>query len=248
MNAIQELRSRLLNPKSSFAAVEAYKTARTNLMFTRVGEGCQIIAFTSSFPSEGKTLSCANLAKTIAQNGQKVLLIDADLRRLTTSCLFQAQKKTGLSEYLAGIPQAGSADKTAASLLIEEEPNLYILPSGQIPPNPAELLASKQMEDLLREVSWQFDDVLIDTPPVSIVTDALVLAKVVTGYILLVQAGTTPLSELQYTVQHLQQVGANILGFLLNDLDAKSGSYKYHSYEGYSAGKYSKSNASAMVN
>ena len=240
VNSLQEMRSRLLNSNSPFAAVEAYKATRTNLLFTKAGDGCQTIVFTSSFSAEGKTLNCANLAKTIAQNGQKVLLIDADMRRPMVSRLFQTPKEHGLSECLAGILNTEQSGETVDSLLIEKEPNFYILPSGQIPPNPAELLASKQMEDLIKELSWQFDYVLIDTPPVSVVTDALVLTKMVSGYVLLVHAGTTQLNELQNTVQRLEQVGANIYGFILNNVDVKSGSYKYHNYSNYSAKRYSK--------
>ena len=237
-NSLQEMQSRLLQPNSSFAAVEAYKAARTNLLFSKAGDGCRTIAFTSSFSSEGKTLTCANLAKTIAQNGQKVLLIDADMRRPMVSHLFQTPKGYGLSEYLAGIATFGQDGETPGSLLIEKESNFYILPSGQIPPNSAELLASQRMEVLLGELSALFDYVLIDTPPVLVVTDALVLSKMISGYVLLVQAGNTPLKELQTTVQRLERVGANILGFILNDANARGGTYKRHYDSAHSAGRY----------
>lgn len=230
----------LLNRNSPFAAMEAYRAARTNLLFTRVGEGCQSIVITSTDLSEGKSISCANLALSMANNKKKVLIIDADLRCPVMHRIFNISNEIGLSEYLAGFQKA---DKPGDHALIVKSryDNLSILPAGHIPPNPAELLASRRMSNLLETLSKTFDYILIDTPPIAIMTDAAVLSAAVQGYILVVRAGKTPLGALQNVVLHLQQLGANLLGFLLNDLNVKTGSYKYSRYSKYSTrGRYDK--------
>lgn len=236
------LKRGLIGQHSSFAAREAYKAARTNLLFTRVGDGCQKLAFTSTFASEGKTVNCCNLALTLAQNGQKVLIIDGDMRRPMVHNLFAIANQSGLSEFLAGLTIAADNGNCQAVPLVETEyPNLSVLPSGHVPPNPAELLASQRMKSLLEAMSLQFDYIFIDTPPISVVTDAAVLTQNIHGYLLVVRAGITPLEDLHSVVLKMEQLGANILGFILNDLDSKSGSYKYAGYRSYSKYGYQKS-------
>ncbi|MEG2678747.1 MAG: CpsD/CapB family tyrosine-protein kinase [Oscillospiraceae bacterium] len=226
----------LLDKHGNFAATEAYKAARTNLLFTRVADGCQILAFTSTFQREGKTVTCCNLAMSVAENGQKVLLIDADMRRPQIANMFDIPNKSGLSECLAGMLVLDEKGKPRDMPYVQTKyPNLAIIPSGHIPPNPAELLASERMKVLLEVASQHFDYIFIDAPPVSVVTDAAVLANVVHGYVLVVRAGMTPMESLRSVVLKMEQFGAHILGFVLNDLDAKSGSYKY---SGYSYNKY----------
>lgn len=217
----------LLGEESSFAVAEAYRSARTNLLFTRVGEGCQSIVVTSTQPSEGKSINCANLAATMAQNGKKVLIIDADLRCPVIHQIFNISNQNGLSEILAGINEG---EKLAFSST--EFQNLYVLPSGRIPPNPAELLSSKKMKELLDSLSKHFDYIMIDAPPLSVVTDAAVLSGFVQGFILVVRAGRVPVDDLRSVVGRLEQLGANILGFLLNDVDTSAGGAKYGRYKG----------------
>lgn len=222
----------LLNDNSSFAAVEAYHMARTNLLFTRVDDGCQSMVFTSTYLSEGKSINCANLAIAMTQNGKKVLLMDADLRCPVVHEIFGLPNQNGLSEVLAGI-----IEREKCKPLATATPNLYVLPSGSIPPNPSELLSSKRMSELIAHFSEEFDYIMIDTPPLSVVTDAAVLSKLVQGYVLVVRAGRVPTEELQNVVARLERLGANILGFLLNDMDSKTGN-KYGKYGSY--GKYNK--------
>ncbi|MEG2000545.1 MAG: CpsD/CapB family tyrosine-protein kinase [Evtepia sp.] len=220
------IRGKLLGEQSSFAANEAYKAARTNLMFTRNGEGCQTIAFTSTFPREGKTVTCCNLAISMSQNSQRVLIIDADMRKPMIANMFNIPNNLGLSEYLAGIRDP-NLENNSLPFVPTQHPNLSVIPSGHIPPNPAELLASTRMKLLLEQAANYFDYIFIDTPPVSVVTDAAVLVKNVKGYVFVARAGVTLLEDLHDAVLKMDQVDANILGFMLNDLDSKSGSYKY---------------------
>ncbi|MEG2570634.1 MAG: CpsD/CapB family tyrosine-protein kinase [Clostridia bacterium] len=232
--APEYIRRSLLGAQSTFAANEAYKAARTNLLFTRTGDGCQVIAFTSTFQGEGKTVNCCNLALSVAQNGQKVLIIDADMRRPMIANMFGIPNKTGLSQYLAGIVEADAKSGDKQLPIVQTEyPNLSVLTSGSVPPNSAELLSSERMKMLLDIVTEKFDYIFIDTPPISVVTDAAVLAQRVQGYVLVVRAGITHMENLRSVVAKMEQLNANVLGFILNDLDAKSGSYKYTGYRSY---------------
>jgi capsular exopolysaccharide synthesis family protein len=176
----------------------------------------------------------------MANNKKKVLIIDADLRCPVMHRIFNISNEIGLSEYLAGI-QKEDKPGDHAQIVKSRYDNLSILPAGHIPPNPAELLASRRMSDLLETLSKTFDYIMIDTPPIAIMTDAAVLSEAVQGYILVVRAGKTSMGALQNVVLHLQQLGANLLGFLLNDLNVKTGSYKYSRYSKYSTrGRYEK--------
>lgn len=226
----------LLSEESSFAVVEAYRSARTNLLFTKVGEGCQKIVFTSTQPSEGKSINCANLAATVAQNGKRVLLIDADLRCPVIHQIFNLPNQSGLSETLAGMNEGEKTPFSSTAF-----PNLYVMTAGRIPPNPAELLSSKRMPELLESLSERFDYIMIDTPPLSVVTDAAVLSGIVHGFILVVRAGHVPAEGVRTTVAKLERVGANILGFLLNDVGTSAGGYQYGRYKGY--GRYGSKHA-----
>ncbi len=236
---LQNIRQKMLGKKSSFAAVEAYKSTRTNLLFIGEGDGCKKIVFTSTFVGEGKTTNCINLGITLAQNGQKVLLIDADMRRPTAKGIFEINTKVGLSEILAGIATWENEPQDEPYIFRTKRRNLFVLHSGHIPPNPAELLASKQMKKLLEKCEQEFDYILIDTPPILVVTDAAVLANMVDGYVLIVRAGRTHKESLNESVMRLEQLEANIIGFIINDVDPKTSSYKYSSnrYK-YGSSKY----------
>ena len=225
-----KLRRHLINDRSPFAVVEAYKAARTNLMFMRSGEGCQKIAVTSTFEGEGKSINCINLSIALAQNGLRVLLIDADLRRPVVQRVFSAGTGDGLSELLAGIVDRRNLNNF---IIQTERENLSILPAGHTPPNPAELLASKQMEGLLNVLAEHYDYIMVDTPPVSVVTDAVVISHLVNGFIFVVRAGHTPIDGLKESVFQLEQVGAQVIGFIFNDANAKSSYQKYGKYGKY---------------
>ena len=226
-NSAVDVRKNLLSENSPFAMREAYSTIRTKLLFTGRGEKCPVFAVTSATMHNGKTTNAVNLAVSIASTVKKVLLIDGDMRKPTVHRYFGVENKNGLSEILAGLTNEVKIRKTGVD-------NLHILTSGSIPPNPAELFSSKQMDNLLDYVRNYFDYVIIDTPPVNVVTDAIVLAERITGYIFVVQSGTNHYAEVNYALETLQQMNGNVVGFVLNDMVGKS-SNRYGNY-GYRYG------------
>ncbi|MDD6603434.1 MAG: CpsD/CapB family tyrosine-protein kinase [Eubacteriales bacterium] len=212
---------KILNTESSFAVKEAYNSIRTNLMFTQKGEKCPVFVISSPTANNGKTINSINLAVSFAQIGKRTLLIDADMRNPTVHRMFSVPSKNGLSEILAGLTDNISVTKT-------EIENLSILTAGKIPPNPAELLASPRMDKLLEFVRDRYDCVFIDTPPINLVTDCTVFAGKTTGYILIVKTDTTDIHDLKTSVANLNQIDAEILGFIINDVNSKK--KKYYSY------------------
>ena len=214
---------KVLGADTPFAIKEAYNAIRTNLMFTSRGETCPIYAITSSGPSEGKTLNAINMSISFAQMGKRVLLIDADLRNPTINKYFNVSSGDGLSEFLAGM-------KNEVNLRHTDVDNLSILTGGKCPPNPAELLTNEKMKDLIELFKQHFECIFIDTPPIELVTDASVISGMVTGYLFVVKNGATELAMVKHSISALEYVGANVLGFLLNDVNPKSRRY-YKSYK-----------------
>lgn len=212
---------KILCADSSFSVKEAYNSIRTNLLFIQQGEKCPIFVVTSPTANNGKTINTINLAVSFAQMGKRTLLIDADMRNPTMHRMFSIPVKNGLSEILAGLTDSISVSKTGIE-------NLSVLTAGKIPPNPAELLSSSRMDKLLEFVREHYDCVFIDTPPINIVTDSTLFAQKVTGYVLIVKTDTTNINEVKTTVSNLEQINANILGFVLNDVT--SNKKKYYSY------------------
>ena len=190
-------------------------------MFTQKGEKCPVFVISSPTANNGKTINSINLAVSFAQIGKRTLLIDADMRNPTVHRMFSVPSKNGLSEILAGLTDNISVTKT-------EIENLSILTAGKIPPNPAELLASPRMDKLLEFVRDRYDCVFIDTPPINLVTDCTVFAGKTTGYILIVKTDTTDIHDLKTSVANLNQIDAEILGFIINDVNSKK--KKYYSY------------------
>lgn len=213
---------KMLNNDTPFAIKEAYNSVRTNLMFTNKGEACPIYVVTSAMPNDGKTINCINVAISFAQMGKRTLIIDADMRNPTVHHIFGMSLQDGLSEILAGMV-------TNVNIKPTELDCLSVLSAGKIPPNPAELLSGEKLEILLKFVRNRFDYIFIDTPPVEVVTDASVLAKKVTGFLLVVRNGVTDLSVIKHSVSTLEQVDASVVGFLLNDINPKNQRY-YKNY------------------
>ena len=226
----------ILSEKTSFAVSEAYKTARTNLQFVSNDDGCNVIAFTSSMPAEGKTLSCVNMAICLSQNGKRVLLIDSDMRKPQIATTLGLEKMPGLSDLLAGFIKISDNDRACARQKTSY-PNLDVITAGKNPPNPAELLAGNRLKELLDTLSSEYDYILIDTPPTLVVTDSLVIKNLVNGYVVVVRSGITGIDIAKETVGKLKQIDAKICGFILNGQKTK-GAGKYARYSKY--GKYGK--------
>lgn len=197
-----------------FRVVEAYKTLRTNILFSipAVEGRSKRIMFTSANPNEGKSTTSANTAITFAQQTDvKVLLIDADLRKATAHKYFGLSSKKGISNVLAGQDTLDNCIQR-----VPDMQNLYLMASGVLPPNPAELLAGKRMESLFEELDKRFDIVIIDTPPVNVVADALSICTYTDGVILVATDNKTSYNELQAAVNQLKIADAKILGVVLN--------------------------------
>lgn len=209
-----------LNPQSSIS--EQYRTIRTNIQFSSVDREIRSILVTSAGPSEGKSITVANLAVTFAQQGKKVLLVDADLRRPTIHHLFNQDNVYGFTNVLTRQMSLEGAVKVA------EVANLSILTSGPIPPNPAELLASKAMEQFFAHVNDQYDVVIFDAPPVVAVTDAQILANKCDGTILVVYSGKTEKELAVKASEMLQSAKGKLLGVVLNHKEMKDSNYYYY--------------------
>lgn len=214
-----------MNPKSPIS--EQYRTIRTTIEFKMIDQGIKSFLVTSSEASAGKSTTIANLAITFAQQGKKVLLIDADLRKPTVNLTFKVQNRVGLTNVLMN--QSSITDAQQRTRVSE---NLTIISSGPIPPNPSELLGSIAMKRLIESVTEFFDVILIDTPPLSLVTDAQVLSNYVGGVVIVAQANQTKKDGLLKTKKLLNQVQANILGVVLNGAEmSDSNSYYYYGVE-----------------
>lgn len=196
-------------PKSPIS--EAYRVLRTNIQFSAVDQEMQVLTVTSAQPKEGKTTTVANLAVAYAQEGKRVLMIDADLRQPMLHRIFIRPNEHGLTNILA------QRSKIEDECIATDVENLYLLPAGVKPPNPAELLSTKRMSSLLDQLRQQFDIVLIDTPPSLPFTDALVVASGSDGVLLVVCAGKSKRELVRKCKANLQHVKANVLGVVLNN-------------------------------
>lgn len=203
-------RRQILSEQSSFAMKEAYRTLRTNIRFALQGEGCKKFCITSSSQGEGKSITMMNLAIAFAETGHKVLLIDADMRRPAINRLLVEKATPGLSNVLAGLSDE------AEVLRKDVRPNLDVIFSGDIPPNPAELLDSDRMREMLEKLSKRYDYVLVDTPPVNVVSDACVVADMLDGALLLARQGRSRKESLKRAVNNLNLAGVKLLGCVFN--------------------------------
>jgi len=226
----------LKNPLSPLS--ESYRLIRSGLLLSSAEHPPKTIVITSMGPKEGKTSTTTNLARILAQNNKKVLVIDCDMRRPRMHSILGVPNEIGLSNYLSG-----TTKKNILHTLQGEE--FAIITSGPIPPNPAELLSSKKLELMLEKMSEVYDHILLDSPPIQSVTDSLTLSKIVDGTILVVRAGKTTHEMMESGLKKLRDVDCQILGFVLNGCkkhDIKSGYYYGYGY-GYSDSRYNKSDA-----
>jgi capsular exopolysaccharide synthesis family protein len=225
------------NPRSPIA--EAYRSLRTAVLFSNVDQTARTMVVTSAGPQEGKSFTSANLAIVLAQSSHRVLLIDADLRRPTQQNLFDKQPNYGLTNLLLDMPPAFDSSRLgdmysqlSRAVLATSIPGLFLMTTGELPPNPAELVGSSRMKALIKALATRFDFVIIDTPPILAVTDAVVLATRVDTVLLVTRAGSTRQSQLKHAVLRLQEVNANMSGVILNRINKQSGEY-YHYYKNY---------------
>ena len=226
---------RIINDASPFAIKEAFKTLYTNVLYLNIEDKCKKIAVTSALSGEGKTFLSTNLAVTLAQNASdaKVLLIDTDMRQPRVSALLELDKEShGLSEYLAGI------DETP-NLVYVPARKLTVLSAGANNINPTKLIGSKRMANLMESLEEEFDYIIIDTPPVNIVSDAILLNEHVNGYILATRADYSDVKSVNEALAHLNQINAEIYGIVLTSVNLKTIGYGKHSGK-YSTSKYGK--------
>ena len=224
------------DPKNPGA--EAYRVIRTGIQFAQAGKELQTIALTSCTPNEGKSTTIANLAVVLTQAGKSVLLIDCDMRNPTVHKNFNLSNKLGLSSCISmGTALSDAVQKTSIE-------GLYALTGGVIPPNPSELLGSEQMKNLLQRAKEQYDYVLIDTPPVMPVTDALIVSRFVDGMILVIASAEVKVEMARDVKNQLVNAGANILGVVLNKVRSEHHGYGYgyYYYYGNDGEKHKKSN------
>jgi capsular exopolysaccharide synthesis family protein len=223
-----------LQPQSQIS--EAFRALRTSLLLSQADHPPQIILMTSALPREGKTTAAVNLAVTLAQLGDKTLLVDADLRKPGVSrALSMADgKHAGLSSYLAGVSTLDLVTVPHPSIS-----NLHAIPTGPVPPNPADLLSSHRLSEMILELRKRYKFVVIDSPPIMAATDAVILSVLVDGVLLVVRSGETPKEAFTRTRDLLTSVKSRMLGVVLNAVDSSSPDYYYsYRYYPYSYGAY----------
>ncbi|MBQ0110882.1 MAG: CpsD/CapB family tyrosine-protein kinase [Oscillospiraceae bacterium] len=218
-----------------FATAEAYKLLRTSVQYSFSDNAtCKVIGVTSSKRNEGKSTLSVNLAYMLANDRKRVLLLEGDMRLPSISKKLGISSTPGLSDYLTGRAKNNEGIQHS-----EIAPNISVICAGVIPPNPSELLSSASMERLLAALKEHFDYIIVDLPPVNIVTDPLSVAKYLDGFIIVVRSEFTNCSDVQDVVKKLQLVDAKILGFVVNN-DAKATKKKYKKY-GYGYGNHKNS-------
>ncbi len=220
--------NRILTDQTDFNTIETYKSIRTNIMFSipKTEKG-RVIIVTSSAPNEGKTTTSINLAITFAQTGARVIIVDCDLRKARVHKYLGLERLDGVSNVLCGFTELDSAIKYSV------RENLDCLTAGAIPPNPAELMETDAFSDLISTLQERYDYIFIDTPPVTVVTDAVIAMKYANGVVLVVRENYSIYDLLDDTVEKLEQANAKLLGVIMVDCDERARRYKY-----YKRGRY----------
>lgn len=212
----------ILTEQSPFFVKEAYKSIRTNLIFSLPEKGCKKILLTSSMVSEYKSTTAINLAISLTEYGFRVLLMDCDLRKPTVAYKLGLNPKPGISENLVGLSEI-------SDVIQNYQTNLDVIAAGTTPPNPSELMGSEAMDELLAELEQSYDYIIIDAAPVGFVTDAVIMAKKATGYIFVVKNGVARKDEIDRSLKLMQVSGAKMLGFIFTS--AAAGKARYSSYQ-----------------
>lgn len=209
----------LTDPRSP--ASEAYRTLRTNLSFYSLDDPIRTLVVTSPTPSDGKSVTVANLAITMAQSGRRTILVDCDLRRPSLHALFGVENDAGLTSMILD-------EEQAAPLLQTGVDNLWLLPSGPLPPNPADLLGSRQVDRVIESLLERADIVLLDAPPVVGFTDAAVLGARVDGVLLVLRSGRTRREHAERAKAQLERANVRVIGATLTDAPLESGPGEYY--------------------
>ena len=217
----------MFGPGLNFATAEAYKLLRTNLMFSFPNEQkCHIVGISSSIQEEGKSTVTCNLAYSLAQAGMSVLLIDADLRKPTMASKLCVERVPGLTNLLIS-----KGDYKEAIQHNDKAPALDIITSGDIPPNPSELLGSGRMSRLMEQLKTQYEYIVVDLPPVTVVSDAVTVSKLLDGVVMVVRSVVSDKNLLAEALRQLKLVNARILGFVYRDTESgKKYGKKYYKY------------------
>lgn len=221
-NAEKNEFSTILQNEAPFFVREAYKALRTNIIFSLPTDECKKIAVTSALAGEGKSTNCLNLAISFAEMGSKTIVVDADLRRPNISTLLEKKASPGLSNVLVGL---ASLDDVICRTKYD---NLDAVFSGDIPPNPTELLISERMGEMLEKLAEKYEYIFIDCPPVNVVTDASIISKYVSGMILVVRQGETSKEDVIEAKNQLDFAGAKLIGTILNDASDINVKYGYN--------------------
>ena len=231
------------DPKSPIS--EVFRTLRTNIQFMNTKGKLKTILVTSTLPGEGKSWVSSNLAVTFAQAGKKVVLVDADMRKGRQYSIFEVSPRPGLSNYLSGIDE--SNDENHEINLVDyiqetDVENLYLIAAGNIPPNPAELLIAPQMVDLLEQLKEICDIVIIDGTPSQLVTDALILTRLVDSTLIVTASNQTKKEDLKRIIANIEQVGGKIAGVVVNKILINAKKYEQSYYYGSTTMSRSKGN------
>jgi len=222
----------------NFAAKEAYKRLRTNIIFSFPNEGkCRVVGVTSAQPGEGKTVSSINLAYSLSEFGKKVLYIDADMRRSSVGRKLDIPSTPGLSNLMVNLVDIGSVIREYSS---KSGISFDIITGGDVPPNPAELLGSERMKSLFETLGKVYEYIIVDLPPICAVVDALSVSSNLDGMVVVLREQHTPKKAIAYCVDQLKFSGVRILGFVLNGTLEGSKKYSYKKYV-YGYGKYNNS-------
>ena len=228
-NSNAEMRTETISDKSKFAIVESYKAARSNIMFSLAADDDKLFAVTSYSKGEGKSTVSANLAISFSKMEKRVLLIDCDLRRPNIHNVFKVENTAGLSNIIGKM--VDYEDVVHRNVL----PNLDILPSGTIPPNPSELLCSARFTELIKKLYEEYDYIIFDTPPIGVVADALLLKDLVAGFVVVLRERSTTHGDIQNILDSMKLADAKILGFVKVGCitGRKRGRKNYYYYQYY---------------
>lgn len=233
------------DPKSTVS--EMFRTLRTNIQFMNTKKALKTILITSTMPGEGKSWTAANLAVTFAQAGKKVVIVDADMRKGRQYSIFDGKPRPGLSNFLSGI----DPDQNVLPILVQatEIENLFLISTGDVPPNPAELLISDRMNELIAQLEEVADIIIFDAPPGLVVTDAAILSRYVDSTVIVSAANQTKIEAVEKVKKAIENVGGKVSGVVINKVPMNSRKYSYYSnyYGSTTALKKSKNKHQAAI-